>query len=59
MRTELRPLDVAVRPGELTIIEIEIGNTADVIDGVTARIEGGAVIVSLAPRPGAAPTPAK
>ena len=34
MRTELRPLDVAVRPGGLTVIEVEVGNTADVIDGV-------------------------
>ena len=40
MRTELRPLDLSVRPGELTVIEIEVGNTADVIDGVTARVEG-------------------
>ena len=40
MRTELRPLDVAVQPGGLTVIEIEVGNTADVIDGVTARVEG-------------------
>lgn len=40
MRTELRPLDVAVQPGGLTIIEIEVGNTAEVIDGVTARVEG-------------------
>ncbi len=40
MRTELLPLDVAVRPGDETVIEIEVGNTADVIDGVTARVEG-------------------
>ncbi len=40
MRTELLPLDVAVTPGEVTIIEIEVGNTADVIDGVTAHVEG-------------------
>ena len=40
MRTELRPLDVTVRPGALTVIEVEVGNTADVIDGVTARVEG-------------------
>jgi hypothetical protein len=40
VRTELRPLDVTVRPGALTVIEVEVGNTADVIDGVTARVEG-------------------
>jgi hypothetical protein len=40
VRTELLPLDVAVTPGELTVIEIEVGNTADVIDGVTAHVEG-------------------
>jgi hypothetical protein len=40
VRTELRPLDVTVRPGGLTIVEIEVGNTADVIDGITARVEG-------------------
>lgn len=40
MRTELRPLDVPVTPGDVTVIEIEVANTADVIDGVTARVEG-------------------
>jgi hypothetical protein len=40
VRTELRPLDVTVRPGDLTVIEVEVGNTAEVIDGVTARVEG-------------------
>jgi hypothetical protein len=40
VRTALRPLDVTVRPGDLTVIEIEVGNTSDVIDGVTARVEG-------------------
>jgi hypothetical protein len=40
VRTELRPLDLTVRPGDLTVIEIEVGNTAEVIDGVTAHIEG-------------------
>ena len=40
MRTELRPLDAPVTPGEMTVIEIEVANTADVIDGITARVEG-------------------
>jgi Carboxypeptidase regulatory-like domain len=40
VRTELLPLDVAVTPGDVTVIEIEVGNTADVIDGVTAHVEG-------------------
>jgi hypothetical protein len=40
VRTELRPLDVPVTPGDVTVIEIEVANTADVIDGVTARVEG-------------------
>jgi Carboxypeptidase regulatory-like domain len=40
VRTELRSIDARVVPGELTVIEVEVANTADVIDGVTARIEG-------------------
>src|SRR5262245_62705248 len=40
MRTELRPLEAPVTPGQVTVIEIEVANTADVIDGVTARVEG-------------------
>jgi hypothetical protein len=40
VRTELLPLDVSVTPGDVTVIEIEVGNTADVIDGVTAHVEG-------------------
>jgi 5-hydroxyisourate hydrolase-like protein (transthyretin family) len=40
MRTELRPLEAPVTPGQVTVIEIEVANTADVIDGITARVEG-------------------
>jgi Carboxypeptidase regulatory-like domain len=40
VRTELLSPDVPVTPGDVTVIEIEVGNTADVIDGVTARVEG-------------------
>ncbi|MET0144925.1 MAG: carboxypeptidase-like regulatory domain-containing protein [Ilumatobacteraceae bacterium] len=40
MRTELHPPEVPVTPGDVTIIEIEVANTAEVIDGVTARVEG-------------------
>ena len=34
------PSTSPVTPGDVTIIEIEVANTADVIDGVTARVEG-------------------
>ncbi len=40
MRTELHPPDVPVIPGAVTVIEIDVGNTSDVIDGVTAHVEG-------------------
>jgi hypothetical protein len=40
MRTELRALEAPVTPGQVTVIEIEVANTADVIDGITARVEG-------------------
>jgi hypothetical protein len=40
VRTELRPLELPVTPGEVTVIEIEVANTSDVIDGITARVEG-------------------
>jgi hypothetical protein len=40
VRTELRPLETPVTPGEVTILEIEVANTSDVIDGITARVEG-------------------
>ena len=40
MRTDLRALEAPVTPGQVTVIEIEVANTADVIDGITARVEG-------------------
>lgn len=40
MRTEIRSPHVSVASGTPTVIEIEVANTADVIDGVTAIVEG-------------------
>jgi hypothetical protein len=40
VRTELRALEAPVTPGEVTVLEIEVANTSDVIDGITARVEG-------------------
>lgn len=61
------PDGTAPQPGDYEVVRSDggiSGSFADLaaIDGsleARARIEGGAVIVSLAPRPGAAPTPAK
>ena len=40
MRTQLRNPDVPVTPGDVTTIDIEVANASEVIDGVTARVEG-------------------
>ncbi len=40
MRTEIRQPHVSVASGTPTVIEIEVANTADVIDGVTAIVDG-------------------
>ncbi len=57
MRTELRTPDVPVTPGDVTVIEIEVANTSDVIDGVTARVEGIDPSWVHLPVPGAEPVP--
>ena len=40
MRTELRTPHLSVASGTPTVIEIEVANTSDIIDGVTAIVEG-------------------
>lgn len=40
MRTELRTPHVTVTPGRPVTIELEIANTTDIIDGITAVVEG-------------------
>ena len=40
MRTELRAPDVPAIPGQVIALDIDVVNTSDVIDGITARVEG-------------------
>jgi hypothetical protein len=40
MRTELRTPHVTVTPGRTVMIELEVANTADIIDGITAIVDG-------------------
>lgn len=40
MRTELRTPHVTVTPGRPVMIELEIANTTDIIDGITAIVDG-------------------
>lgn len=40
MRTELRTPHVTVTPGRPVAIELEVANTTDIIDGITAIVDG-------------------